>query len=94
MSEKTKGIGLRLPERQYAALQEMAEETDTDPAQLIRHAIEALIKHYKRCGRRLVLPIDFTEVFQLISAMPQAPELSQAAEAPTQPYKAGKKKPA
>ena len=57
---------VRLTDEQHSALQSIADETGQDVAKLLRYGAEALIKHYKLNGNRLVLPIDFGEVVQVL----------------------------
>ena len=57
---------VRLTEAQYSALERIAKETGQDPAKLIRLAVDALLKHIEKCGGKLVLPLDFNEVVQVL----------------------------
>lgn len=59
---KTVGMGIRLTEHQRSELETIAAETGTEVSQLIRFAVTALLQHHERCGGRLVLPIDFSEM--------------------------------
>ena len=70
--------GVRLTDEQRDALERMKADTKLDVADLIRHAVDALIQHYERCGRRLVLPVDFSEVV----------EVYKASSVPTEPREA------
>ena len=68
---KTHQALVRLTPEHYTELKSIADETNEDVAKLIRHAVAALIKHYRRSGNRLVLPIDFSEVVQVLSLSAQ-----------------------
>ena len=85
MAEFTQ-MGIRITKDQREALEKIAEKAGVDVSQLIRFGIDALIKHYHRCGEKLVLPIDFSDSIPL---RPSAPVEAPDFKAPAQP-KAGK----
>ena len=59
----------RFKEGQRQALEKIGKDNgDVDVSQLVRWAIEALIKHVERNGGRLLLPVDFSETFTVHTA--------------------------
>ena len=58
----------RFKEGQRQALEKIGKENgDVDVSQLVRWAIDALIAHVERNGGRLLLPVDFSETFEVTS---------------------------
>ena len=70
MAER-KMSGVRLSDEQRAALAKIAERNGCDMSDLIRWAVDALIAHVERNGGRLLLPVDFSETFEVTSPPPK-----------------------
>ena len=65
--------GVRLEDHQRRALEKIAKENgNIDVSVLIRWAVDALIAHVERNGGRLLLPVDFSETFEVKSVQPTA----------------------
>ena len=56
-------MGIRLTKDQRDKLDAMAKRIGLDVADLIRIGLDAMIAHYKANGERLLLPLDYSEVF-------------------------------
>lgn len=56
-------MGIRLTKEQREKLDAMARKVGLDVADLIRIGLDAMIVHYKANGERLLLPLDYSEVF-------------------------------
>ena len=74
MAEK-KISGVRLTDEQRDALAKIAAKNKCDVSDLIRWAVDALIEHVERNGGRLMLPIDFSETYEVKTSIP--PEKAQ-----------------
>ena len=62
--EKSVSMGVRLSMEQRQELERISRETGVEIGQLIRLATEALLKHYRKCGNKLLLPLDFNDTIQ------------------------------
>ena len=74
MPKKSKAFGLRLTEEQFNALGKISDTTGTDPAFLIRTAIDGLLNYVEASGGKLHLPLDYntawTQLAELIDKLP------------------------
>jgi predicted site-specific integrase-resolvase len=52
-------LNFRLPDEQFAALQEISKKNGVKVSQLARWAVDALIRQVEQNQGRLTLPIDF-----------------------------------
>ena len=55
----------RFKEGQREKLEKIAADNGVEVSQLIRWAVDALIAHVERNGGRLLLPVDFSETFEV-----------------------------
>lgn len=63
--------GVRLEEEQRIKLEKIAAENGKlDVSVLIRWAVDALIAHAEKNGGRLLLPVDFSETFEVKISAP------------------------
>ncbi len=81
-------FNVRLSDTQLASLKRIAEANAVEVSQLIRWAIDALIRHVGRNGGRIVLPVDFAESYIIEIREPHSqapsPSLRVAEEPPHQ----------
>ena len=83
---KTSMMTIRLTAQQRQDLERIALETGVEVSQLIRMAIEALLKHYRAHGNKLTLPLDFSDSVQSYLMVAE----DQSSLAPPKPQKKGK----
>ena len=57
---------VRFSEEQLVELKNLAATNGVEVSQLIRWAVEALIRHAERNGGRLLLPLNFGETYELV----------------------------
>ncbi len=88
--EETAPMGVRLTESQRAALQRIAASNDCDASDLIRWAVKAFIAHVERHGGRILLPVDFSETFQVVQGGQEDHSTLRVAEG-SEAYKPQKK---
>ena len=56
-------FNVRISEEQRAELQELADQNGVEISQLIRWALDALLRHAKAHDGRLLLPLNFEETW-------------------------------
>lgn len=70
MSAKPVQTSVRLEPGQKEKLEEIARATGVDPSQLIRWAVQAIIKYAEKNEGRLLLPLDFGEKLVVVEKKP------------------------
>lgn len=81
-------FNVRLSTEQLEALKRVADQNSVEVSQLIRWAVDALIRHAERHGGRLLLPIDFSETWEVFRRDQERGESLRVAEEPPK-YKTG-----
>jgi len=82
-------IGVRFNAEQLADLKQIADANGVEVAQLIRWAVDALIRHVDRNHGRLILPLDFSETYEIIRR--EHPDQQLRAAEPKDEYKVKRK---